>query len=151
MILLGYIMKNYTVEELDKSRYNMILWSTIGWGIWFGSFILKNEIDNYLLKGFLLLLGLISSVIWVKQLLKLRKLLKIMKSDNALSNALNDEVVAHNRLKSFQVSHISFVLVTVIFVIISTFTSISALLVSEVILFFGVLSGMIAWLVYNKN
>lgn len=144
-------MENHTVEELDKSRYNMMLWFTIGWGIWFGSFILKSEIDNYALKGFLLLLNLTSFVIWAKEQLKLRKLLKIMKSDNALSNALNDEVVAHNRLKSFQIGYISFGIATTICMMISVFTSISALLVSEIILFFGVLSGMIAWLIYNKN
>ncbi len=144
-------MKNYTIEELDKSRYNTMLWFTIGWGIWFGSFILKNEINHYALNGFLLLLGLTSSVIWAKQLLKLRKLLKIMKSDNALSNALNDEVVAHHHLRSFQVGYISFGFVATICLITSAFTSISALLASEIILFFGILSGMVAWLIYNKN
>ncbi len=77
-----------------------MLWFTIGWGIWFGSFILKNIIENYTLPGTLFFLGLVSWVVWTKQLLKQRKLLKIMKADKALSNALNDELIAYNLLKS---------------------------------------------------
>jgi len=144
-------MKNRTVEELDKSRYNMMLWFTIGWGIWFGSFILKDIIENYALRGILLFLALVSWVIWTKQLLKQRKLLKIMNANKTLSNALNDELVAYNLLKSSQVGFWSLLNTTVLCLIISAYTDISAILVTEIILFFGVLSALIAWLFYNKN
>ena len=144
-------MKNYTVEELDKSRYNMILWLTIGWGIWYGSIIMKITILNSPLIDILSVIGGVSWVIWVIGLVKMVRLNKILKTDKALNTNLNDEVVLHNRLRSFQIGYLSFGITTLAMLFASGLSIMSIELACKIIIYFGVLSTLIAWLIYNKN
>jgi hypothetical protein len=143
-------MESSMIEKLDKTRYNLIKWFTLGWIIWFGGFILKDLIGNKLLLGLIILFGLIGWVIFALSLFRYLKLGKIVNSDNDLKNALNDELTIHNKNKSFIVGYWSLIILLGLFLGLSIFTNISALIVCEITLYLGVLSGLVSSLIYNR-
>lgn len=144
------IMETSLIEKLDKSRYNLIKWFTIGYAIWFGGFILKDLIRNKLLLGLIILIGLFGWIIWTVNLFRLQKLGKIINSDNKLKSALSDELFLHNRNKSFVVAYWTTMILVSIFLGLSIYTDISALIVCEITLYIGVLSGLISSLIFNR-
>jgi hypothetical protein len=143
-------METSLIEKLDKSRYNLIKWFTLGWSIWFGGFILNGLISNKLLHILIVLLGLIGGVVYAINLFRLLKISKIVNGNIDLKNALNDELIMHNRLKSFRVGYWTLIVLISFFFVLSIYTSIPALVVCEITLFFGVLSGLISFLIYNR-
>tara|TARA_R110000868_G_scaffold410693_4_gene699815 strand:- start:51213 stop:51647 length:435 start_codon:yes stop_codon:yes gene_type:complete len=144
-------METTLIEKLDASRYKMILWFTIGWGGWFGAFIAKDLITNTFTIGVLSIFGFVGWALWFVNLLRLIKLGNLIKSDNHLKKALTDELLIHNRDKSIATGFWTFLILTVLFLGLSTFTDISALLVCEAMLFIGVLSTLISSLIYYKQ
>ncbi len=139
------------IEKLDKSRYNLIKWFTIGWTIWFGGFILKDLISNKLILGLIILIGLFGWIIFSVNLIRLRKLGKIVNSDSDLKNALNDELKLHNRNKSFTVGYWTFSILICIFFALSMFIDISTLIVCEITLYIGTLSTLLSSLIFNRD
>lgn len=139
------------IEKLDKSRYNLIKWFTIGWAIWYGGFILKDLISNKLIQVLIILTGLFGAIMWAKNLILLMKLGKIVNSDSNLKNALNDELMIHNRNKSFVIGFWTFTILIGFFLVLSSFTNISALIVCEITLYIGILSALVSSLIYNRD
>lgn len=139
------------IEKLDKSRYELLKWFTVGWGMWYGGFILKDLISSKLILGLILLVGLVGGVIFAVNLIRFRRFAKIVNSDSDLKNALNDELMLHNRNKSYTVGYWVLIIVTGIFMLTSIYTDISALIVCEVILYIGILSVLVSSLRYNKD
>ena len=144
-------MKTPMIEKLDKSRYNLLKWFTIGWAIWFGGFILKDLISNKLILGLIILIGLVGWILFSVTLIRFMKLAKIVNSDSAIKNALNDELMLHNRNKSFIAGYWALIILVGILLVLSIYTDISALIVCEVTLYTGVLSFLISSLIYNKD
>jgi drug/metabolite transporter (DMT)-like permease len=139
------------IESLNKSRYNFVKWTTIGWGLFFGTFILKDFINSHIVRLFVVVLGLSGWIIWTIHLVRYRKLNKIINSDSHLKEALSDELVKHNAKKSMIVGYWTVILTICIFFVISLFFKIPALIVCEVTLYVGILSSLIASLIYNKD
>lgn len=144
-------MEKSLIEKLDKSRYNLIKWFTIGWTIWFGGFILKDLISNILILGLIILIGLFGWIIFSVNLLRLIKMGKIVNSDSNLKNALNDELMLHNRNKSFTVGYWTFSILVCIFLALSMFIDISSLIVCEITLYIGTLSMLLSSLIFNRD
>ena len=40
------IMEKATIEYFDKLRYQLVKWMTVGWGLWFGVFIINDYYTN---------------------------------------------------------------------------------------------------------
>lgn len=144
-------METSLIEKYDRSRYNSIKWFTTGWAIWFGGFILKDLIDQQLILGIISIVGLLGWFLFLINMNRLNKLGKVINADEGLKNALSDELAVHNRNRSFIVGFWSFVIVNSVCFGLSIFTNISAMLVCELTLYFGTLSGLIASLIYNKG
>lgn len=144
-------METSLIEKLDKSRYNLIKWFTISWAIGFGGFISKDLISNKLILGLIILIGLLGWIIFSVSLIRLRKLGRIVNSDIDLKNALNDELMLHNRNKSFTVGYWTFSILIFIFFALSTFLDISALVVCEISLYLGTLSTLVSSLIFNRD
>ncbi len=144
-------METSVIEKLDKSRYSLLKWFTVGWVIWFGGFILKDLINNKLIFILIILIGLFGWIIFSVNLIRFRKLGKIVNSDGNLKNALNDELITHNRNKSFSIGYWTYTVLTGIFLVLSVFTDISALVVCKITLYVGTLSILVSSLIYNKN
>ena len=144
-------METSLIEQLDKSRYNLLKWTTIGWGIWYGTFISRDLINNPMVVQIAFWVGSIGWIIFIINLIKFLKLQRELKWDQKAREALNDELHQLNLHKSYQTGFSAVIAVTVIFVLLSAFLKISSLLVSEIILYFGVLSFLIAGLIYNRD
>lgn len=144
-------METSIIEQLDKLRYNLLKWTTIGWGIWFATIIGNNIEKGHIITTIATFIGLFSSTIWAINLINFLKLNKELSRHRKLNEALNNEVHLYNLHKSFQVGYKTVIMVTAILMCISIITTISALLVTELILYFGVLSILVSILYYNRE
>jgi hypothetical protein len=144
-------MKTSLIEQLNDSRYNLIKWLTIGWSIWVGTYIAKDLIQYQLILTALVWVGLFGWIVFIINLLKYMKLKREVKSDSLLGEALNDELIQLNRYKSFFLGFWVTISIIGIFFGISLFVNITALMVCRTTIYVGVLSVLIAWLIYNNN
>jgi hypothetical protein len=145
-------METSMIEKLDKERYNLLKWSTIGWAIWFGAFIFPKEFtDNSQIIAIAVLIGLPAWVIWTVNLLRILKLTRELRLDRKLNEALNDELHQLNMHKSFQIGYWVVIITAAVFICIAEFVEIKALLVTQVIVYLGALSVMISGLIYNRS
>lgn len=140
------------IEQYDKSRYNLNKWITVGWATWFGTYILKDLInDKIILLQFLIgFVGLIGFVFFVVNLRKYLRLASKIEYSR-INGALNNELHQIYKYKSFFYGFIVLLGTICTFFIISLFWDISAKLVCEITLYLGVLSTLIAGLAYNKD
>ena len=144
-------METFLIEQFDKARYSLIKWLTVGWTIWYGTFIAKNLINNKLIIWLLMIVGFIGWIMFLVSLTKYTRLGKKINSDSKLKEALNNEM---HQLYKYKSSFLGFCIVIAtnsIFLVILFFHQISAVLVCELTLFFGILSSLIAVLVYNRD
>lgn len=144
-------MENTQIEKLDKSRYNMLIWMTIGFSLFFGETILKEFIDEKKILLIVRFLGLFGMVFFLKSTMISLKIIKQIKNDSKLKDALNNEMHKLYIFKSFRIGFWSFLTLIIVFMILSFFTEIPLLVTLEIILYFGVLSTIISGLIYNKN
>lgn len=144
-------METTLIEKLDKARYNLVKWLTIGWAIWFGTYILKDIITTKTIIIVLIWIGLIGWTIFTINLINFLKLNRKVKKDNKLQEALGDELNRFNMYKSHLVGYWSVICTIAIFFGFSIFFDISALFVTEITLYIGVLSALAASLYYNKD
>lgn len=128
-----------------------MMWLTIGWTFWYGTYIAKDFINNRLINGFLFIIGSIGWILFTVSLVNTLRLGKKVKSNSKLKEALNNEMHQLYRYKSFFWGFFIFIVTISIFLVISSFHQISALIVCEITLFFGILASFIAWLVFNKD
>jgi hypothetical protein len=145
-------MEMSLIEQLDKTRFHLVKWLTIGWGIWFGSYILKDIVGSKLvfldiLVGLVGFVGFILFFVYLQKYLRLGSKIKHSRLNRALNNEMHEQYKAKAFLWGFKT-----MLCTIsIFFAISCFYTIPAKVVCEVTLYFGVLSALIAGLIYNKD
>jgi hypothetical protein len=144
-------METFLIEQFDKSRYSLIKWLTVGWTIWYGTFIAKNLITNKLIVWLLMIVGFIGWIMFLVNLTKYTRLGKKINSDSKLKEALNNEMHQLYKYKSAFWGFCISIAANSIFLVILFFHQISAVLVCELTLFFGILSSLIAVLVYNRD
>jgi hypothetical protein len=144
-------METSMIEQLDKSRYNLIKWLTIGWALFYGGFIIKDFIGNKNVFGLLILLGLLGWILFLINIFRFIKLGRIVNSDNKLKDALNNELIRLNAYKSFFIGYCIVIATVGLFIGISIFFKISTLIAFEITLYFGILSSLIAGLIYNRD
>jgi hypothetical protein len=145
-------METSMIEKLDKARYNLLKWLTVGWGTWFGSYILKDLIKNgsIILDLFIGLVGLVGFVFFAVNLQKYMRLASKVKYSR-LSDALNNEMHQLYKYKSIYIGFKVLLTTIILFFIISLFNQIPSKFVCEITLYFGVLSSLIAGLIYNRD
>jgi len=144
-------MEDSLIEKFDKSRYRLIKWSTVGWMVWYGTFIAKDVINNKPILLLLVLVGLVGSVLWSINLVRLLRLGKKISVNPELTEAMNNEKQKFYVLKSSNIAVAAPMITVGVFIGITAFYKISALIVCESILFVGISSGLIAYLTYNKE
>lgn len=140
------------IEKLDKARYNLMKWLTLGWAVWFGAYILKDLINSkfIMLEIFIVFVGLIGSVVFIVNLQKYIRLGSKVKNSR-LNGALNNEMHKIYKYKSAYIG-VKVILTTImLFFLVSLFYPLSAKLVCELTLYSGVLSILISGLFYNRG
>jgi hypothetical protein len=145
-------METSLIEQLDRSRYNLIKWLTVGWIAWFGTYILKDLIDNDLivLQFLIAFVGLIGFLFFVINLQKYIRLASKVKNSR-LNDALNNELHELYKYKSAYFGFMVLLWTISLFFVLSLFHQISAKFVCEITLYLGVSSSLIAGLIYNKG
>lgn len=138
------------IEQLDKLRFNLLKWLTIGWAIWFGSFVFKNLINQQMVTSILVWIGLLGWTIFAINLIQYFKLKRELRWDPKILAALNDELHELNMRKSFFIGYWVTIGTTMLFFGLSEFLDLSVVLVTETILYLGVLSVLISGLIYNR-
>ncbi|MFA6400248.1 MAG: hypothetical protein WCX31_01275 [Salinivirgaceae bacterium] len=144
-------METSLIEQLDKSRYNLVKWLTIGWMVWYGTFISKDLINNKVVIGSLLIIGLIGWILFTINLIRFNRLGKKVKADRKLKEALNNEMHQLYAYKSIYWGFGSVMGTIAIFIAITSFHDLSALIVCKLLLFVGISTSLIANLAYNKS
>jgi hypothetical protein len=144
-------MEDSLIEKFDKSRYRLIKWFTVGWVVWYGTFIAKDVINNTPIVLLLVLVGLVGWVIWSINLVQLLRLGKKISINPELAEAMNNEMQKFYALKSSNIAFAATMATVGVFIGITAFYKISALIVCESILFVGMSSAFISYLVYNKE
>lgn len=144
-------MTKTSIEKLYGLRTRLILLTTIGFAGWWGMNILHDLTTSISLKVGSAMFGLLASVLWIVNLVKIVRLGREVKNDNRLRNALSDEFFVHARAKAFEIGFWALLVTNGIFLALSIYFSIPALLMCKVVLYVGVLSVLITTLIYNKN
>jgi len=144
-------METSLIERLDKSRYNLLKWTTIGWAIWFATIIGNNFEKGHIFNTIATFIGLLGSTIWAINFIKYRKFVRELRWNRRLDKALNNEVHVFNVHRSFQIGYLTMIVTSSMGMLVSIFIQIPALLVTELILYFGLLSSMISLLYYNRD
>lgn len=144
-------METSKIEQLDKLRFNLLKWLTIGWAIWFGSFVFKNLINQPAVTSVLGWIGLLGWAIFIINLIQYLKLRRELRKDPKMHAALNDELRQLNLQKSFFVGFWVTIGTTIAFFALSEFFNLQVVLVIETILYLGVLSVLISGLIYNRD
>jgi len=141
-------MDESLIDQLDKSRYRLLLWFTTAWTVWFGAFIVKDWIGRSLVVSLVELTGSVFFLIYGVRYFRLGRRVN---SDIRLKEALNNEMHKLYAYKSFLCGFVVSMLSVTILLIGSVFYPMSAVVVCEIILFVGVLSSLIAALIYNRG
>jgi len=144
-------METSIIEQLDKSRYNLNKWFTVGWAIWFGTYLVKHLIDSKLIFGVIILAGMFGWVLAMINFIKLLRLSKIVNADSKLKEALNDELHQLYSYKSIRWGFMAVIAINSIFFSVTMFYQVSASIVCETTLYLGILTFSVAGLIYNRN
>jgi hypothetical protein len=145
-------METSLIEQLDKARYNLIKWLTFGWVVGFGAYIIKDWItEEFIMLQFLIeLVGFIGFGFFAVNLQKYIRLSSKVKYSR-LNDALNNELHEVYKYKSAYVGFKVFLVTISLSFVISLYYQLSAKNVCEITLYLGVLSSLIAGLIYNKD
>lgn len=144
-------MEKSIIEQFNQTKYHLLLWLTIGWTLWFGHFILNHLLTARTIIKIISWLGLLGWIIFSINLVKYFQIRKDIKADPKLNDALNDELHSLFRYKSYLCGFWVLMALNVIFFGITSFYDISALVVTETTLYLGVLSVLLAGLIYNRE
>jgi hypothetical protein len=139
------------IEKFDESRYSLMKWLTLGWTVWYGTFIMKDFINNKIVIGLMLIIGFLGWIYFTINLVRLIRLGKKINNDNELKEALSNEMHQFYMYKSVAWGFWTIIMTVCVFLAIMTFYEISTLIVCELILFVGVSSSLIANLFYNRE
>ena len=139
------------IEQLNKLRFDLLKWLTIGWAIWFGSYVFKNLINQPTVTSVLAWIGVMGWAIFIINLIQFLKLKRELRKDAKMQAALNDELHQLNMHKSFFIGYSATIGTTAAFFGLSEFISLPVVLVTETILYLGVLSVLISALIYNRD
>jgi ABC-type spermidine/putrescine transport system permease subunit I len=146
-------METSIIEQYDRLRYNIEKGFTIAFMFWYGFYIYSSnvQIENRTVRIIGIVLVLITWLIWTAYLLKLMRLGKILKNNEVVNNAINNELIEHYKLKSSFVGLVVTLISITVLLGISSFVQIQGKLVCEILLYVIVSSPLIAFLLYNKN
>jgi hypothetical protein len=139
------------IEQYDKARYSLTKWLTLGWIVWYGTFIAKDLIDNKFIIGSILIVGFIGWIFFAINLFRLIGLVKKINADIKLKEALSNEMHQFYAYKSIVWGFWTIMVTISALIVITIFYEVSALIVCEITLFVGISSCLIANLAYNRE
>ena len=144
-------MDTTIVEKYDKSRYNMLIGATVGWGIWFGLNIILPYVHNKPVKLIIVAIGLMGIVLAVVSYFRMVGIKKVIKKHPELGLMLNNEWVIHTKRQAIAIGYWSMLMIAAIGIGITSFIVVSGFLLMQIVLFTGIQSMLIAHLVLLRG
>ncbi len=144
-------METSMIEKLDAARSSFWVWATIGWAIYFGTYIVTDLIQFTEIPGLLRWIRLFAWLTFLISTIRLVKLKRELKSDYKMKDAVFGELYQHNRLKSFKIGYFVVIGITSIFYLLYSYFVISVKLATDITLYLGVLSFLVSNMFYNRD
>jgi hypothetical protein len=144
-------MESNLIEKYDKSRFKLLISAAISWSIYEGIFISRQYITDPSFKSTLKIISLIAFASFLYALIRIMRIKRIMKKNPELKNALENEWVIQNRRKAYTNGFWVMLISGVVGLYLLQITSISSILILELILCFGVLALIITFIILNKR
>jgi hypothetical protein len=144
-------METSMIEKLDSARSSFLKWATVGYTIWFGTYIVADPFFLPEIPSVIQWIRILGWLILLVSGLRAMKLKRELRLDKKMRGALEGELHQYNLRKSFQMGFFVVMGVTAVFLMLSLFYAIPALLVTKVILYFGGLAVLISKMFYNRD
>ena len=144
-------METSMIEKLDKARSSFLKWATVGYAIWFGTYIIADPFFLPEIPSVIQWIRILGWLILLVSGLRAMKLKRELRWDKKMRGALEGELHQYNLRKSFQMGFFVVMGVTAVFFMFSLFYIIPALLVTKVILYLGGLAVLISKMFYNRD
>lgn len=144
-------MDTTIVEKYDKSRYNMLIGATVGWGVWFGLNIILPYVHNKPVKLIIVAIGLMGIVLAVVSYFRMVGIKKVIKKHPELGLMLNNEWVIHTKRQAIAIGYWNMLMIAAIGIGITSFIVVSGFLLMQIVLFTGIQSMLIAHLVLLRG
>jgi hypothetical protein len=144
-------MESNLIEKYDRSRINLLIGAAISWSIYEGIFIFKHMFESATIQNILKIIALVAFAVFLFTLARIVQIKRLMKKNPELKNALENEWVIQNRKKGYTIGFWTMLISLVIGLYVVLLTKISPELIIELVLFIGVLSLMISFIILNKR
>jgi len=144
-------METSMIEKLDKARSSFLKWATVGYAIWFGTYIVADPFFLPEIPSVIQWIRILGWLILAISGLRAMKLKRELRWNKKMRGALEGELHQYNLRKSFQMGFFVVMGVTAGFLMFSLFYTIPALLVTKVILYLGGLAVLISKMFYNRD
>lgn len=144
-------METNLIEKYDKSRMKILIGIAIGWGMYYGIFILNDLIHSSVIIATLNLIGMMGLALYMYGLIKMIQIKRLVKKDPQLHNALNNELIILNRRKAYAVGFWTMLISVSIGLLFVGYINIPAKLILELILFVGIMALIISFIILNKR
>ncbi len=144
-------METSLIEKYDRSRFNLLIGATIGWGLWYGLKIVLPYITNKTIKLSLVVAGMIGFILVVVSLIKIMQIKRILRKNPQLGNILNNEWVVHTKRQAITVGYWCMLVAAAVGTGITEFIAISGLLLMQIMLYIGILSMLITHLILLRD
>ena len=144
-------METSMIEKLDNARSSFLKWATLGYTIWFGTYIVADPFFLPEIPSVIQWIRILGWLILLVSGLRAMKLKRELRWDKKMQGALEGELHQYNLRKSFQMGFFVVMGVTSVFFMLSLLYTIPALLVTKVILYLGGLAVLISKMFYNRD
>ena len=144
-------METSMIEKLDKARSSFLKWAAVGYAIWFGTYIVADPFFLPEVPSVIQWIRILGWLILAVSGLRAMKLKRELRWNKKMQGALEGELHQYNLRKSFQMGFFVVMGVTAVFLMLSLFYTIPALLVTKVILYLGGLAVLISKMFYNRD
>lgn len=145
-------MKNLSVDQLDKMRYNTIKYTTISFVLFYCPLIVSCFTLSPLARIINTIALLIGTAVLFLFTLKSIRINRKIQSDMNLKQALIDEMFTHNTYKSFQNGFITMILSLMVLMVLTSFNlNIPGAAVCYIEFFVGIITVAVSFLIYNKE
>ena len=142
-----------TIEEYEHLRLRYYIRYSISFIIWYGLFTYTFNFspDNKIFRVVIISVEVLFGILFGIYIVKFTLLMKKIKNNKAVLEALSNEYYKHIALKSIRIALIAFLISNGIFLVILPLIEIPALLVCQLLLFIVVSSSFIAYYIYQKE
>ncbi|MDI6402614.1 hypothetical protein QLX67_11455 [Balneolaceae bacterium ANBcel3] len=144
-------METSLIFKSQRIKYELFKWVTFGWVIWFGTFLIWDVIDNFVLLSLLILIGCVNVVLCAVNAFTLGKMWAKVNSDERLKKVVLGNYQTEKVYKSCYWGFLITTCFLGFFLLMALFTNVDALTVVKTTLFFGIFSVLVAWLIYNYD